>query len=72
MKFEREIIYDPEMRDFAMYLNNRFVGYARSYQEAEVVLDRLVSELRADQDTGRSLFATMVLRNDRARTEETP
>ena len=54
MKFEREIIYDPEMREFAMYLDDEFVGYARSYQEAEVQLDIALRTKR----TGRSLFAT--------------
>lgn len=50
MKCEREIVYDPEMREFAMYLDDGLVGYARSYQEAEVVLDRLVAELLSDQE----------------------
>ena len=71
MKFEREIVYDPVVSDFAMYLDDELVGYARSYQEAEVKLDQLVAELRAER-TGRSIFAAMVLRNDRAQMEETP
>ncbi|MEI7770145.1 MAG: hypothetical protein WCI67_09170 [Chloroflexales bacterium] len=43
--YEREIVYDPETRDFAMYLGGELVGFARTYQEAEVTLDQLVFEL---------------------------
>ncbi len=43
--YEKEIIYDPETRDFAMYLDGELVGFARTYQEAEVTLDQLVFEL---------------------------
>jgi hypothetical protein len=43
--YEKEIIYDPETRDFAMYLDGDLVGFARTYQEAEVTLDQLVFEL---------------------------
>lgn len=43
--YEKEIIYDPETRDFAMYLDGEIVGFARTYQEAEVTLDQLVYEL---------------------------
>ncbi|MFV9506168.1 MAG: hypothetical protein AB4911_16575 [Oscillochloridaceae bacterium umkhey_bin13] len=43
--YEKEIIYDPENRDFAMYLDGDLVGFARTYQEAEEVLDELVYEL---------------------------
>ncbi|MCG8347595.1 MAG: hypothetical protein MI924_07415 [Chloroflexales bacterium] len=43
--YHKEIIYDPETRDFAMYLDDELVGFARTYQEAEVTLDQLVFEL---------------------------
>lgn len=43
--YEKEIIYDPETRDFAMYLDGELVGFARTYQEAEQTLDELVYEL---------------------------
>jgi hypothetical protein len=42
---EKRIIYDPETRDFAMYLDGELVGFARTYQEAEATLDELISEL---------------------------
>lgn len=40
--FEKSIKYDRETRDYRMELNGEFVGYARTYQEAEVTLDQLV------------------------------
>ncbi len=43
--YEKAIVYDPETRDFAMYLDGELVGFARTYQEAEEALDALVSEL---------------------------
>lgn len=43
--YEKAIIYDPETRDFAMYLDGELVGFARTYQEAETTLDELVYEL---------------------------
>jgi hypothetical protein len=43
--YRRTIIYDRETRDFAMYLNDELVGYARTYHEAEIILDRLVFDL---------------------------
>jgi hypothetical protein len=43
--FEKEIVYDPETRDFAMFLDGELVGFARTYQEAEQTLDELVYEL---------------------------
>jgi hypothetical protein len=47
--YEKEIVYDPETRDFAMYLDGELVGFARTYQEAEVTLDQLVFELLSGQ-----------------------
>lgn len=43
--YDREIRFDRETRDYAMYLNGELVGFARSYHEAEVTLDQLVYEL---------------------------
>lgn len=41
----REIKYSRETRDYAMYLNGEFVGYASTYHDAEVELDRLVFDI---------------------------
>lgn len=43
--YRKEIVFDRETRDFAMYLDGELVGYARTYHEAEVTLDELVFEL---------------------------
>jgi hypothetical protein len=45
LMYTQEIIYDPETRDFAMYLDGELVGFARTYQEAEQALNELVYEL---------------------------
>ena len=42
---KKEIIYDRETRDYAMYLDNELIGFARTYHEAEISLDQLVFEL---------------------------
>jgi hypothetical protein len=42
---DREIAYDDETRNFAMYLDGELIGFARTYQEAEITLDALVFEL---------------------------
>ena len=47
--FRKEIVYDRETHDFAMYLGGNLVGYARTYHEAEVTLDQLVFELMSGQ-----------------------
>lgn len=44
----KEIIYDRETRDYAMYLDGELVGFAHNYHEAEVELDRLVWHLMID------------------------
>ena len=41
----KEIVYDRDTRDYAMYLDGELVGFARTYHEAEVTLDQLVYEL---------------------------
>ena len=43
--YRKEIAYDRETHDYAMYLDGELVGFARTYHEAEVVLDQLVFEL---------------------------
>lgn len=43
--YRKEICYDRETRDYAMYLDGELVGFARTYHEAEVTLDQLVFEL---------------------------
>lgn len=43
--YRKEIVYDRETRDYAMYLDGELVGFARTYHEAEVTLDQLVYEL---------------------------
>lgn len=47
--YRREIIYDRETRDYAMYLDGELVGFARTYREAEITLDQLVFELMSGQ-----------------------
>lgn len=47
--YRKEIVYDRETRDFAMYLDGELVGYARTYREAEITLDQLVFELMSGQ-----------------------
>lgn len=39
--FKKEIVYDEETRDWTMYLADELIGYARSYHEAEIVLDQV-------------------------------
>jgi len=43
--YRKQIKFDRETHDFAMYLDGELVGYARTYLEAEVTLDLLVFEL---------------------------
>lgn len=43
--YRKEIVYNRETRDYAMYLGGELVGFARTYHEAEVTLDQLVFEL---------------------------
>jgi hypothetical protein len=47
--FRTFIVYDPETHDFAMFLNGDLIGFARTYQEAEVTLAALVCALLALQ-----------------------
>lgn len=43
--YTKSIQYDRESRDYAFYLDEELVGFARTYQEAEATLDQLVFEL---------------------------
>jgi len=43
--YRKEIIFDRDTRDYAMFLDGELVGFARTYHEAEVTLDQLVFEL---------------------------
>jgi hypothetical protein len=43
--YRKEIVWDRETHDFAMYLDGELVGFTRTYTEAEVTLDQLVLEL---------------------------
>lgn len=45
--YDKQIIYDRETRDYAMYIDGELVGFARTYREAEATLDQLVFELMA-------------------------
>ena len=47
--YRKEIAYDRETHDYAMYLDGELVGFARTYHEAEVALDQLVFELLSGQ-----------------------
>ena len=47
--YRKEIVYDRESCDYAMYLDGELVGFARTYHEAEVTLDQLVFELISRQ-----------------------
>ncbi len=47
--YRKEIFYDRDTRDYACYLDGELVGFARTYYEAEILLDQLVFELMAGQ-----------------------
>lgn len=47
--YRKEIVFDRETRDYAMYLDGELVGFARTYREAEITLDQLVFELISGQ-----------------------
>jgi hypothetical protein len=65
--FEKAIVYDPETRDFAMYLDGELVGFARTYQESESTLDELVYELLHGESfrasTGQSVLSQPLIRD---------
>lgn len=43
--YHKAIRYDREVDEFAMYLNGELIGFARTFQEAELTLDELIYEL---------------------------
>lgn len=43
--YRKTIVYDRETHDYAMYLDEELVGFARTHAEAEMTLDHLVLEL---------------------------
>ena len=43
--YRKQIVHDRATRDYAMYLDGELVGFARTYQEAEITLDHLIFEL---------------------------
>lgn len=47
--YRKEICYDRETHDYAMYIDGELVGFARTYHEAEIWLDQLVFELMSGQ-----------------------
>lgn len=47
--YYKEIIYNPETKEYAMYLDGELVGFAKTYHEAELTLDQLVFELISGQ-----------------------
>lgn len=49
--YRKEICYDRETRDYAMYLDGELVGFGSTYHEAEVKLDQLVFELLTEGAT---------------------
>lgn len=42
MTYDRTIQFDRQTRDYAMYLDGEFVGYAPNYHSAEVQLDQMI------------------------------
>jgi len=43
--YRKEIVYSPYDHDFSAYLDGEYIGSFKSYHDAEMELDRLVSEL---------------------------
>jgi len=47
--YRKEIVYNYETHDYALYLDDELSGSARTYHEAEVILDQLIFELMSGQ-----------------------
>jgi hypothetical protein len=47
----KEIVFDRETRDYAMYYEGQLIGWARSYSDAEVILNAYVYELLTHTQT---------------------
>ncbi len=43
--YRKEIVYDYETHDYALYLDGELVGSASTYRDAESALDQLIFEL---------------------------
>lgn len=43
--YRKEIIYDRKTRSYAMYLDGELIGFAKTYREADLILDQLIFEL---------------------------
>lgn len=50
--YQKVINYDRESRDYAMYLDGKFVGLASTYHDAEVVLDAMIFSLLSGEYIG--------------------
>lgn len=57
--YQREIIFDRETGDYALYLSGDLVGFAKDYVTGENMLDQLVSEMQAQTERDR-LYQNML------------
>lgn len=48
-EYRKEIVYNYENHDYAMYLDRELIGFARNHAEACDTLNQLVFELRSGQ-----------------------
>lgn len=46
--YAKEIVYDFQCGDFALYLEDELVGYARSYLEGDQILDAMIADLQQE------------------------
>lgn len=76
---EKAVVYDPETRDFALYLDGELVGWARSYKEGEDRLDELAYSRLSHQQPAiagsapveaSAVDAVLAQRDDEARREQ--
>jgi hypothetical protein len=56
--YRKEIQYDRQTHDYAMYIDGELVGFARTYHDAEVTLDQLVFELLSSSNVPLATTAT--------------
>jgi X-X-X-Leu-X-X-Gly heptad repeat protein len=54
----KSIVYDPETGDHAMYLDGELIGFARTHQEVQTTLDKLVHELLRYTSNGTTVPTT--------------
>jgi len=43
--YRKEVLFDPELRDYACYLDGELVAFTKTYQEGINLLDQLVFDL---------------------------